>query len=180
LVPGSERWAELGSSAIVDVHLVFDRPVTGWELMAACGSPVQWVFDRTEASGMPAGGGAQYLAVSLSAADEIMGRRPDELIDAAAAELRRLLPGARSARVVDALVTKERQATFRAGPGSAVLRPAASSGRPGLALAGAWTSTGWPATMEGAVRSGWAAADACTHGRTSIGSSFPPITQEVA
>ncbi|MBV9661065.1 MAG: FAD-dependent oxidoreductase [Acidimicrobiales bacterium] len=181
-LPGSQRWAELGTSAIVDVHLVFDRKVTTWPLMAGYASPVQWVFDRTASSGL-ADDRHQYVAVSLSAADDLMGARPEQLIESTAAELRRLLPGAGPARVLDGLVTKERQATFRARPGSASLRPQARTGRPGLALAGAWTSTGWPATMEGAVRSGWAAAASLDvlETRDSIESARPAkITQEVA
>src|SRR3989442_11251772 len=72
--------------------------------------------------------------------------------------LEELLPGARAARVVQFRVTREHAATFRASPGSAARRPAARTSLPGLALAGAWTDTGWPATLEGAVRSGHAAA----------------------
>jgi squalene-associated FAD-dependent desaturase len=180
MVSGSDRWVELGSSAIVDVHLVFDRKVTSWELMAGHESPIQWVFDRTVSSGV---GRGQYLAVSLSAADHLMGSRPEQLIASTATELRRLLPAARAAQIVDALVTKERQATFRASPGSAALRPPARTACPGLALAGAWTSTGWPATMEGAVRSGSAAAGAVLDSfdaRAELSTNAPKITQEVA
>lgn len=150
--------AGLGLSPIIDVHLVYDRPVSALPLFAALDSPAQWVFDRTASSGMPAGEGRQYLAVSLSAAEEHMGTRPDELCDLVAGELRRLLPAARHARIVDASATKERAATFRAVPGSGRLRLQAATRIPGMHLAGAWTDTGWPATMEGAVRSGRAAA----------------------
>jgi uncharacterized protein with NAD-binding domain and iron-sulfur cluster len=72
--------------------------------------------------------------------------------------LRELFPGARDATVLDGVVTREHAATFRAVPGTRVLRPGARTALRGLALAGAWTDTGWPATMEGAVRSGHAAA----------------------
>jgi hydroxysqualene dehydroxylase len=160
-VANQERLLELGTSAIVDVHLVFDRPVTRWPVMAGCGSAVQWVFDRTASSGLAYGPERhQYLAVSISAADDLLGRRPEDLVGWIRAELTRLLPAAASAQVVDSLVTKERQATFRARPGTAPLRPDQRTRWPGLAVAGAWTDTGWPATMEGAVRSGRAAARA--------------------
>ena len=170
LPPGSvnhqHRLAELGSSAIVDVHLMFDRQVSPWPLMAGHASPVQWVFDRTRSSGLESAlSGAQYLAVSLSAADHLLGRHPDDLTGWVADELARLLPDAGRARIVDSLVTKERRATFRAIPGTAVLRPDPATAWPGLAVAGAWTNTGWPATMEGAVRSGRAAARACLASR---------------
>lgn len=168
---GQDRLDRLGSSAIVDVHLVFDRPVTNWPLMAAVRSPVQWVFDRTASSGMGerGGRGAQYLAVSLSAADRLLGCHPDSLVPTITSALIRLLPAAGDAHLIDTLVTKERHATFRAVPGTAGLRPKPATARRGLAVAGAWTDTGWPATMEGAVRSGRAAARACLAG------SFPPV-----
>jgi squalene-associated FAD-dependent desaturase len=158
-VDGRMRWSELGSSAIVDVHLIFDRRVTEWPIMAAHRSPVQWVFDRTASSGLQPSG-RQYLAVSLSAADQLLGRAPEELRDSSVAALERLLPPVSEARLVDATVTKERRATFRAAPGSQSVRPPAATRRAGLVLAGAWTETGWPATMEGAVRSGSAAVQA--------------------
>jgi squalene-associated FAD-dependent desaturase len=160
--PGQGRLQELGFSPIVDVHLVFDRVVTRWALMAGLQSPVQWVFDRTESSGLTSTpGGPQYVAVSVSAADEMLARRPEDLARLITAELGRLLPEVARAEVLDSLVTKERNATFRARPGTAALRPGPRTAWPGLAVAGAWTDTGWPATMESAVRSGRAAARVC-------------------
>ncbi|MGH9093679.1 MAG: hydroxysqualene dehydroxylase HpnE [Acidimicrobiales bacterium] len=155
-----DELAALGTSAVVDVHVVFDRPVLDQAFVAAIDSPAQWIFDRTASSGLAASAGRQYLAVSLSAADGHLHRHPEELVALVTAELPRLVPRAAGARVVDAFVTKERAATFRAAPGSARLRAGAVSRRPGLYLAGAWTDTRWPATMEGAVRSGQAAARA--------------------
>ena len=152
-----DRIDNLGHSAVVDVHLVYDRRVTDEPLQAGLDSPVQWVFDRTASSGLAAGG-QQYLAVSLSGADALLGRHPDELIAEIEREVVRILPAARRATVVDRLVTKERHATFRCVPGTAALRPPARTRSKGVALAGAWTDTGWPATMEGAVLSGHAAA----------------------
>ncbi|MDQ2725087.1 MAG: hydroxysqualene dehydroxylase HpnE [Actinomycetota bacterium] len=165
LPPGTaahqDRLAELGTSAIVDVHLTYDRPVTDLPFLAGVNTPLQWLFDRTASSGLAPGaraGSPQYLAVSLSAADDAMGRHPDELIAEAAGELPRLLPAAAGARLTASLVTKERTATFRAVPGTASLRCPSRTRIPGLWLAGAWTDTGWPATMEGACRSGRTAA----------------------
>jgi squalene-associated FAD-dependent desaturase len=155
--PQQPRLAELGQSAVVDVHLLYDRPVTDEPLLAGLDSAAQWVFDRTASSGLPAGA-QQYLAVSLSGANALLGRHPDELGHQIETEIARILPAAADATVVDRLVTKERAATFRAAPRSAALRPGARTRRHGLSLAGAWTNTGWPATMEGAVLSGHAAA----------------------
>jgi uncharacterized protein with NAD-binding domain and iron-sulfur cluster len=168
-----DRIGELGSSAVIDVHLVFDREVTHQPLMAAVRSPVQWVFDRSEAAGVPAG--RQYLAVSISGADELLGRRPEELIASTVTALEKLVPAACGAAVVDSLVTKERKATFAAVPGSGLLRPPQATKLPGLSVAGAWTDTGWPATMEGAVRSGVRAARASLAAEPSPGgaSTYP-------
>jgi squalene-associated FAD-dependent desaturase len=180
-LPNQHRLMELGTSAIVDVHLVFDRPVTRWPLMAGLGSPVLWVFDRTASSGLPVDArGPQYVAVSVSAADDLLGRRPEEIVRSVTLELGRVLPETTGARIIDSIVTKERAATFRAQPGTAVLRPGPATSWPGLAVAGAWTDTGWPATMEGAVRSGRAAAHAVLAGlaphltTTAAGAGRPP------
>lgn len=184
--PTQAVWPKLGSSAIVNVHLFFDRPVMKGPFLAAVRSPVQWVFDRTRSSGWDAAtdGRGQYLAVSLSAADHLLGPRPDELVATTVQALSVLLPEVRAAVLADSLVTKERRATFRAGPGTAGVRPPAPTARAGLVLAGAWTSTGWPATMEGAVRSGRTAADTILRQLAGPGlpqSSHPPHeSQEVA
>jgi uncharacterized protein with NAD-binding domain and iron-sulfur cluster len=116
---------------------------------------VQWFFDRTASSGLDRG---QYLAISLSAADAELGTGAEPLRQRYLTALGDLLPESRDARVENFFVTREHAATFRAAPGARALRPPARTALPGLALAGAFTDTGWPATMEGAVRSGLAAA----------------------
>jgi squalene-associated FAD-dependent desaturase len=145
----------LGASPIVNVHFVLDRRVTDLPFAACVGSPIQFVFDRTASSGTASG---QCLSISLSAADSYIGRGSAELVALFAEALRDVFPLARTARVLDAVVTRERAATFRAAPGSRAFRPATTTDVPGLVLAGAWCDTGWPATMEGAVRSGNQAA----------------------
>ncbi|HJD85095.1 hydroxysqualene dehydroxylase HpnE [Kitasatospora aureofaciens] len=165
-VPGQERLAGFGTTPILNVHVVYDRKVLRRPFFAALGSPVQWVFDRTTHSGLAGTGlgrahpGAQYLALSQSAVRDEIDLPVAELRRRYLPELARLLPAAAGAEVLDFFVTRERTATFDGAPGSAELRPGAGTGVPGLLLAGAWTATGWPATMEGAVRSGHAAADA--------------------
>jgi squalene-associated FAD-dependent desaturase len=155
LLPG---WSQrLGSVPIVNVHVVLDRSVLPEPFIAGVGTPVQWVFDRTTQSGLTTG---QYLAVSLSAADDLVNTPTAALRAQFLPELAALLPAMRQAQVLDFFVTRERQATFRPAPGTAALRPPATTATRGLYLAGAWTATGWPATMEGAVRSGAAAATA--------------------
>jgi squalene-associated FAD-dependent desaturase len=150
-ITGASRWDDLGASPIVNVHVVYDRPVTDLPFAAAIDSPVQWVFDKTSQSGLAAG---QYLAVSLSAADDYIDVPVAALREQFVPALRQLFPAAGQAAVTDFFVTRERRATFRQIPGSGALRPAAATPVRGLVLAGAWTDTGWPDTMEGAVISG--------------------------
>jgi squalene-associated FAD-dependent desaturase len=145
----------LGVSPIVNVHLVLDRKVTELPFAACVNSPVQFVFDRTAPSGVASG---QCLAISLSAADDYIARGSSELVTTFFAALGELFPAARNARLLDAVVTRERAATFRGGPGTRAFRPKTRTAVPGMFLAGAWCDTGWPATMEGAVRSGQQAA----------------------
>jgi squalene-associated FAD-dependent desaturase len=152
----AERLRRLGSSPIVNLHVVYDRPVLEQPFAAGVGTPVQYLFDRTAAGGAPAG--CQYLAVSLSGAEREMQMGVDALRELYVPALAALLPRARAAEVVSFLVTREHAATFRAAPGVGALRPHPRTTVPGLVLAGAWTSTGWPATLEGAVLSGHAAA----------------------
>jgi squalene-associated FAD-dependent desaturase len=147
----------LGQSPIVNVHLVLDRPVTNLALAAVVDSPIQFIFDRTASSGLRTG---QCLSISLSAADHYIAQSSAQLVGMFFAALQTLLPIARTARLVDGVVTRERAATFRGTPGTAALRPGSRTAVPGLFLAGAWCATGWPATMEGAVRSGNSAAQA--------------------
>jgi uncharacterized protein with NAD-binding domain and iron-sulfur cluster len=153
-----DAWDGLGAAPIVNLHVRYDRKVMDVPFAAAVDSPVQWVFDRTRISGMHArGDDGQYLAVSLSAADEYVNMSVAELREMFVPALAALFPEARAATVTEFFVTRERRATFRQVPGTARLRPKAATALPGLALAGAWTDTGWPDTMEGAVRSGLSA-----------------------
>jgi len=147
---------ELGSSPIVNVHVWYDRPVMDGRFTAVLESPAQWIFNRSAMAGLP--GPGQHLAISVSGAREEVERPRDELVDSFRAELEQLFPRARHARVERLAVVKEPQATFSAAPGQAARRPPARTPLQGVALAGAWTDTGWPATMEGAVRSGIRAA----------------------
>ena len=169
-VVDSNALAALGSSPIVNLHVHFDRPVLDEPFAAAeAASPLQWLFDRTEASEVPDG---QLVSVSLSGAQAEIGEPLATLRERHVPALERLLPAAREAEVLDFTATREPRATFRAAPGSARLRPGARTSIPGIYLAGAWTDTGWPATMESAVRSGLGAASAAladhARGRTEI------------
>jgi hypothetical protein len=167
--PGPEQWRELATSPIVNVHVIYDRRVTRLPFAAAVDSPVQWVFDRTGPSGLRSG---QYLAVSLSAADGYVDVPASALRERFLPAIADLFPAARDARVTDFFVTRERRATLRQVPGCERLRPGAATALPGLVLAGAWTDTGWPDTMEGAVRSGLNAARALRRGLAGPAGAF--------
>jgi len=154
----AEALAGLGSSPIVNLHVHFDRRVLDEPYAAAeSASPLQWLFDRTEASEVADG---QLVSVSLSGAQADITEPLATLRERYLPALERLLPAARRAEVLDFTATREPRATFRAMPGTARLRPGPRTAIPGVYLAGAWTDTGWPATMESAVRSGLAAAAA--------------------
>jgi squalene-associated FAD-dependent desaturase len=146
----------LGESPIVSVHLLFDRIVLAHDLAALLGSPAHWVFDRGRLTGHEPSRG-QYLTVVSSGVPDLLELRGRELLDVIANEITaRLGP----AELLWSRVSREPAATFAGRPGTAALRPGAQTSRPKVFRAGAWTGTGWPATMEGAVRSGRAAAAA--------------------
>ena len=170
-----DGWAGLGAAPIVNLHVIYDRPVMDVPLAAGVDSPVQWVFDRTRISGLDKrDDGGQYLAVSLSAADEYANQPVSELRERFLPALAELFPAARDATVTEFFVTREKRATFRQVPGTARLRPPAATGLGGLVLAGSWTATGWPDTMEGAVRSGLNAVIAL-HAQEAPASPGKPI-----
>jgi squalene-associated FAD-dependent desaturase len=150
------RPGRMASSPIVNLHVVYDRKVLDEPFAAGVGTPVQYLFDRSQAAGAPSG--CQYLAVSLSGAEEEMGMSVDALRERYLPAMRELLPRAREANVERFQATREHAATFRSSPGVGALRAQPRTSVDGLALAGTWTATGWPATLEGAVMSGHAAA----------------------
>ena len=149
--------SRLGRSSIVNLHVVYDRRVMEVPFAAGVRTPVQWIFDRTESAGIDSG---QYLVVSQSAADAELEMTGEDLRRRYLPALAELFPAAAQASVQAFFVTREHSATFRAAPGAQALRPGTRTRLPGLILAGSWTDTGWPATMEGAVRSGRTAAQA--------------------
>lgn len=144
----------LRDSPIVSVHLLLDRPVLRFELAALLGSPAHWVFDRGRLTGrVPEAG--QYLTVVSSGVPELLEVRGRGLVDLMVREVTGRLG---RAELVWSRVSREPAATFAARPGTLSRRAGFETGRPAVVRAGAWTDTGWPATMEGAVRSGQDAA----------------------
>ena len=155
-----DRIAQLEWAPIVNLHVLFDRPVMDGAFCAFVDSPLQWVFNRDHITGEPAPEGGQLLAVSVSAAWDYVDREREEIFEELVAEMSVAFPAAREAQVLHATVVKQREATFRCLPGADRLRPGATTPLANLYLAGEWTNTGWPSTMEGAVRSGYRAAAA--------------------
>ena len=143
---------QLEDSPIVSVHLWFDRPLLPTPLAALLGSDAHWVFDRGALTGHAPERG-QYLTVVSSGVPELLEVRGRELVDRIAAQLTARLG---SAELLWSRVSREPYATIALRPG--VARPGVETKRPNVARAGTWTDTGWPATMESAVRSGRAAA----------------------
>ena len=159
VLDGGPRHDRLGTAPIVNAYLWYDRPVTDLPFAGTFGSPLQWVFDRERLLGSARSGGP-CLGVSLSAADAWIDLPKLEIAERLDDAVARVFPGRRGAVLRASAVVKEPRATFRAGPGCGRARPGPRGPAEGLWLAGDWTDTGWPATMEGAVRSGEVAAAA--------------------
>ena len=149
--------ASMAMSPIVNVYLWLDRKVTDSSFAAYLDSELQWLFNKSEIHGMD-GGSGQYLCISLSAAHKYIDMPQEALYTLMIDELHRHVPASREATVLHYTIVKERYATFTASPGSAANRLPSRTPVPNLFLAGAWTDTGWPSTMESAVRSGIFAA----------------------
>ena len=146
---------KLEPSPIVSVHLLFDRLLLDSPLAALLGSPAHWVFDRGELTGHQPPGRGQYLTVVSSGVPELLEIRGKALVDLMAEELTSRLG---AAELLWSRVSREPYATIALRPGAHGERRGPETGRPNVVRAGAWTDTAWPVTMEGAVRSGLAAA----------------------
>ncbi len=146
---------KLETSPITSVHCWFDRPVLKRKHVVLVDGVGQWVFNRGDT-----GSGEHYVQVVVSAARQFRGLRHEQVQERVVMELRKLFPEGRAAQLLRARVITEQAATFSAVPGVDRWRPVQSSPLDNLFVAGDWTATGWPATMEGAVRSGYRAAEA--------------------
>ena len=146
-------WDEFTHSPITGIHLWFDRPITDLPHATLLDRTIQWMFNKSE---------GRYIQLVVSASRSLTETPRNEIIDLALKELADFFPAVREAKLVKAQVIKEIRATFSAKPGLEALRPLAATPFKNLFLAGDWTRSGWPATMEGAVRSGYLAAEAVT------------------
>jgi zeta-carotene desaturase len=153
------------TSPITGVHFWYDRPVMSEPFLTLLDRTTQWIFNKSQlfsehAPGGPAEADGQYLQLVISASYGLLAQSRQEIIELCSSELLDVLPATRTARLVKATVIKEAHATFSPEPGCDRWRPAQRTSLKNFFLAGDWTATGWPATMEGAVRSGYLAAEA--------------------
>ena len=161
--PALRNIAKIKDAPITGVHLWFDREVMSEPFLTLLDTTTQWVFNKSALYGTPNGlpkQNGQYLQLVISASYELLQKPRQEIIDICLAELRQALPAAKKAKLIKATVVKEAAATFSPEPGVDRWRPKQETPISSLFLAGDWTDTGWPSTMEGAVRSGYLAAEA--------------------
>ncbi len=156
------------TSPIAGIHLWFDRQITDLDHAVLLDRTIQWMFHKSRIqsairSNTDTGGGS-YVELVVSAAKSLVNMSKNDIVDLAVRELREFFPQARDANLVKSTVIKEIHATFSPEPGVDQFRPQQATASPRVFLAGDWTATKWPATMEGAVRSGYLAAEAVAQG----------------
>jgi zeta-carotene desaturase len=138
-------------SPITGIHLWFDRSITDLPHATLLDSPLQWLFNK---------GAGRHVQLVVSASRDLTAMSQAEVVDLAVADLANYFPGVKTAELLRSRVVKEVRATFSALPGLSAHRPSPQTHLANVFVAGDWTQTGWPSTMEGAVRSGYAAAEA--------------------
>jgi len=151
--------ARFETSPITGIHLWFDRQITDLDHAVLLDRTIQWMFHKSKLLGRDENGSGSYVELVVSSSKTLVEKSRAEIIELALAELREFFPGARDAKLVKSTVIKEVHATYSPQPGMDFYRPKPETVWPRVFLAGDWTATGWPATMEGAVRSGYMAAE---------------------
>ena len=164
--PLREQLSHFESSPITGIHLWFDRQITDLDHAVLLDRTIQWMFHKSRLLAARSGAGPEssgsYIELVVSASKSLIDKSRSEIVDLALKEVREFFPAARTANLVKSTVIKEVRATYSPRPGIDAFRPQPSTAWPRVFLAGDWTATGWPATMEGAVRSGYLAAEALT------------------
>lgn len=160
--PLRQTLSRFETSPITGIHLWFDRQITDLDHAVLLDRTIQWMFHKSKLLA-PVGSNGHaadnsYIELVVSSSKTLVEKARQEIVDLALSELREFFPGARSANLVKSTVIKEVHATYSPRPGIESHRPGPETVWPRIFLAGDWTATGWPATMEGAVRSGYAAA----------------------
>lgn len=160
------------NAPITTVHLWFDREITDLDHAVLLDTGIQWIFHKSRIRNWPREQGS-YCELTISASFAQLHQTREHILSEALRELALFFPTVREAKLLKSGILKEARATFSVAPGLDTFRPAQSTGEPGLFLAGDWTQTGWPSTMEGAVRSGYLAAEAVL-GRRFLQPDLPP------
>ncbi len=161
ITAGIPYWESLDGielSPILGVNVWFDRPIECPPALALLDRATEWIFNKNRIFGLPPGSNA-HLSLVISASHRYAALPKDEVLDLVLADVRACLPEARDARVVKSYVVRWPKATLSPRPGVEALRPDQRSPIPNLYVAGEWTATGWPSTMESAARSGYLAAE---------------------
>src|SRR6266404_3810071 len=164
-----EKLQRFETSPITGIHFWFDREVTDLPHAVLLDRTIQWMFNKSRLQEKQEAG--SYLELVVSSSKTLVERSKQEIL--ALAELQEFFPVIADARVLKSTVIKEIKATYSALPMSDEYRPQTATDWPRLILAGDWTATGWPATMEGAVRSGYKAADALLGSRLNVKDDLP-------
>ncbi|MGA8110486.1 MAG: hydroxysqualene dehydroxylase HpnE [Acidobacteriaceae bacterium] len=166
------RLAQFEHSPITGIHLWFDREVTDLDHAVLLDTTIQWMFNKSRLQPTHRGAEGSYLELVVSASRALVPMQRQAIIDLALRELAQFFPAVAQATLLKAAVIKEVRATYSIRPGLDPFRPGPVSPWPGIFLAGDWTATSWPATMEGAVRGGYQAAMTFTQS-TNISLNFP-------
>jgi zeta-carotene desaturase len=161
--PVKKQLAHFEPSSITGIHLWFDREITPLPHAVLLDRTIQWMFHKSKFhEGREQGTQGSYVELVVSASKSLVQKSREEILDLATRELAEFFPAVREAKLVKSTVIKEIYATYAILPGLDKFRPSSATQWPRIFLAGDWTATGWPATMEGAVRSGYLAGEALT------------------
>lgn len=156
--PLRDALARFETSPITGIHLWFDRIISDLDHAVLLDRTIQWMFHKSRLQNRDTNGHGSYVELVVSASNTLVDKSKQEIVDLAVSELREFFPAARDANLLKSTVIKEVHATYSPRPGIEADRPRPETVWPRVFLAGDWTATGWPATMEGAVRSGYLAA----------------------
>ncbi|MGH9523760.1 MAG: hydroxysqualene dehydroxylase HpnE [Terriglobales bacterium] len=165
------RIATFETSPITGIHLWFDREITDLDHAVLLDRTIQWMFHKSRIQGRA--GQGSYVELVVSASKSLVNRSREEILELATKELGEFFPSVREVNLLKGTVIKEVHATYSPMPGMDSHRPPQTTAWPRVFLAGDWTMTGWPATMEGAVRSGYLAAQALA-GKRFLVPDMPP------
>jgi zeta-carotene desaturase len=175
--PLREKITHFENSPITGIHLWFDRQISDLDHAVLLDRTIQWMFHKSRLQPMRTqsengSGSGSYIELVVSSSKTLIDKSRTEIVDLALNEVREFFPAARDANLVKSTVIKEVNATYSPRPGIDAHRPTPITAWPRVFLAGDWTATGWPATMEGAVRSGYLAAEALADASGNKGVRF--------